>query len=66
MDLLVGDFATLNEGSSGTNIATSNAKITRIAPNANGGPGIIFLKEKHKRLFCNRVKGRKDSFNLTS
>jgi len=34
-------------GFSGMNSATINARITRIAPNANGGPGIIPCTQTH-------------------
>jgi len=33
------------------NIATMSAKITRIAPNANGGPGIMPCKHDNTMTF---------------
>ena len=45
--LRVGDLTT-EWGLSGMNSATSRARITRIAPKANGGPGIIVYKDTNK------------------
>jgi hypothetical protein len=44
--LRVGErWATGLGGASGMKMATSSARITRIAPNANGGPGMIVYKQ---------------------
>ena len=41
----VGDFGTRDDlGLSGMNAATSCAMITKMAPNANGGPGMKFCE----------------------